>query len=86
MSLLARDMAIMSYFTPIDMLVTAEALSSVVAHFLDNYKFYSPSRLPSYFFVQRQNFPILLPIMTPLEKGQRAVISMFSWNDSLKTL
>ena len=78
-SLLAKDMAIMSYFTPIDMLVTAEALSSVVAHFLDNSKFYSPSRFPSSFFVQRQNFPMLLPIMTPLEKGQRAVMSMFSW-------
>ena len=81
MSLFDRETAIMSYFTPIDMFVTADALYSVVAHFLDNYKFYYPSRLPSSFLVQRQNFPLLLPMMTPLEKGQRAVMSILSWKD-----
>ena len=40
MSLFDRETAIMSSFTPIDMFVTADALSSVVAHFRDSYRFY----------------------------------------------
>ena len=78
MSLFAREIAMMSYRTPIEMFVTEDALYSVVAHFRDSSKFYSPSIFPSSFLVQRQNFPLLLPIMTPLEKGQRAVISIWS--------
>ena len=78
MSLFAREIAMMSYRTPIDMFVTEDALYSVVAHFRESSKFYSPSRLPSSFFVHRQNLPVLLPMITPLEKGQRAVISICS--------
>lgn len=78
MSLLARDIARMSYLSPMAMLVTSEARSSVVDHFLDNSKASSPSTPLSYRLVQRQNFPLLLPRINPLEKGQIAVTMTLS--------
>ena len=86
MSLFASEMAMMSSRELISMLVTSAALSSVVDHFRDNYSAYSPSVLLSYFRVHRQNLPLLLPKMNPLEKAQMAVTNNLSNFASLKTL
>ena len=77
MSLLAKHIAIMSSFRLIEIVMTSEALSSLVDHFRDSYRTYSPYILLSSFFVQRQNFPLLLPSMNPLENGQMAVTISF---------
>ena len=76
----------MSYRELISMFVTSAARYSVVDHFLDNYNAYSPSLLLSYLRVHKQNLPLLLPKMKPLEKVQMAVASNLSYLTSLKTL
>lgn len=85
MSLLAKEIAKMSSRAPIAIFVTSACLYSVVDHFRDSYKAYSPSTPFYYRFVHKQNLPLLLPRMSPLEKGHIAVTITLSMVGSLKT-
>ena len=85
-SLLTREIAIISYFALISILVTAAALSSVVPHFLDISSDSSSSPSAYSFLVHRQNLPLLLPRINPFEKAQMAVTCMLGASGSLNTL
>lgn len=85
MSLFAREIAKMSSRAPIAIFVTSACLYSVVDHFRDSYKAYYPSTPFYSLFVHRQNLPLLLPRMSPREKGHIAVTTALSMVGSLKT-
>lgn len=86
MSLLAREIAIRSYFELISMFVTSAARYWVVAHLRESYRDYYYSLMLSYLRVHKQNLPVLLPSTNPLEKVQTAVTERPSVFSSLKTL